>query len=163
MSYANQGKKITQYTTTTRTDLSLALFKGGLARVIRSSPQFAATLVVYELLHRAAPYPYANKEQASERPVRRTDDIVSGVLLCFCTLPLIPTPAMPCDDDYPATPMLLFFDIDGMLIQQSRIRARNGLRILLDCSSHFGMVGQDAASQGIKSLPQVLKTSKEFH
>jgi len=34
-----------------------ALFKGGPARVIRSSPQFGFTLVAYEYLHKLLPYP----------------------------------------------------------------------------------------------------------
>lgn len=40
----------------------------------------------------------------------------------------------------------------------SRIRARNALRILLDCSSRFGMVDQQAAAQGVKALPKVLRS-----
>jgi len=35
-----------------------AFFKGGPARVIRSSPQFGFTLVAYEYLHRFFPYPW---------------------------------------------------------------------------------------------------------
>jgi len=35
-----------------------ALFKGGPARIIRSSPQFGFTLVAYEYLHRMLPYPW---------------------------------------------------------------------------------------------------------
>lgn len=41
-----------------------ALFKGGPARVIRSSPQFGFTLVAYEYLHKLMPYPW--KEQPRE-------------------------------------------------------------------------------------------------
>ncbi|TDL28085.1 mitochondrial carrier [Rickenella mellea] len=35
-----------------------ALFKGGPARVLRSSPQFGFTLVAYEYLHKLLPYPW---------------------------------------------------------------------------------------------------------
>jgi solute carrier family 25 aspartate/glutamate transporter 12/13 len=35
-----------------------ALFKGGPARIIRSSPQFGFTLVAYEYLHKMLPYPW---------------------------------------------------------------------------------------------------------
>ncbi|KAI0363620.1 mitochondrial carrier [Pilatotrama ljubarskyi] len=35
-----------------------AFFKGGPARVIRSSPQFGFTLVAYEYLHKFVPYPF---------------------------------------------------------------------------------------------------------
>ncbi|KAL0951634.1 hypothetical protein HGRIS_008314 [Hohenbuehelia grisea] len=38
-----------------------ALFKGGPARVIRSSPQFACTLLGYEVLKDTMPYPWADK------------------------------------------------------------------------------------------------------
>jgi hypothetical protein len=37
-----------------------ALFKGGPARIIRSSPQFGFTLVAYEYLHRVSIYPKPN-------------------------------------------------------------------------------------------------------
>ncbi|KAI0275134.1 mitochondrial inner membrane protein [Gloeopeniophorella convolvens] len=35
-----------------------ALFKGGPARILRSSPQFGFTLVAYEYLHKLLPYPW---------------------------------------------------------------------------------------------------------
>ncbi|TRM66263.1 mitochondrial carrier domain-containing protein [Schizophyllum amplum] len=38
-----------------------ALFKGGPARVLRSSPQFGFTLLAYETLGKTFPYPWANK------------------------------------------------------------------------------------------------------
>lgn len=34
-----------------------AFFKGGVARILRSSPQFGCTLAAYEVLHRILPYP----------------------------------------------------------------------------------------------------------
>ncbi|KAI0718952.1 mitochondrial carrier [Cerioporus squamosus] len=37
-----------------------AFFKGGPARIIRSSPQFGFTLVAYEYLHKYMPFPYAS-------------------------------------------------------------------------------------------------------
>ena len=70
-----------------------ALFKGGLARILRSSPQFGVTLLSYEMLQAAVPYP-GLRQQATTK----------------------------------ATPE----DI-------TRIRARNALRILLDCHQDFGL------------------------
>ncbi|GAC98922.1 hypothetical protein PHSY_006517 [Pseudozyma hubeiensis SY62] len=39
-----------------------AFFKGSLARVLRSSPQFGATLVAYEYLQKFLPYPFDKQE-----------------------------------------------------------------------------------------------------
>ncbi|EIW72497.1 hypothetical protein TREMEDRAFT_41792 [Tremella mesenterica DSM 1558] len=90
-----------------------ALFKGGIARIIRSSPQFSVTLTAFELLNKYFPYPFAN-QPVPTRPTRQPTDI-------------------------------------------SRIRARNALRILLDCSSGFGMVDQKAAAKGVQQyLPKSL-------
>ncbi|KIR24999.1 solute carrier family 25 (mitochondrial aspartate/glutamate transporter), member 12/13 [Cryptococcus deuterogattii LA55] len=91
-----------------------ALFKGGLARVIRSSPQFAVTLACYELLHKHFPYPYA-PAPIVHRPVLSTHQEIS------------------------------------------RIRARNALRILLDCSSRFGMVDSSTASKRMPLIPKALR------
>lgn len=91
-----------------------ALYKGGLARVIRSSPQFGVTLTAYEILHKHFPYPYADEPAVTVSPLRQHTDI-------------------------------------------SRIRARNGLRILLDCSSRFGMVNAESAAKHVQSLPKVLQ------
>lgn len=41
-----------------------AFFKGSLARVLRSSPQFGATLVAYEYLQKLLPYPFDSKQKA---------------------------------------------------------------------------------------------------
>ncbi|PWZ01752.1 mitochondrial carrier [Testicularia cyperi] len=41
-----------------------AFFKGSLARVLRSSPQFGATLVAYEYLQKFLPYPFEDKQVA---------------------------------------------------------------------------------------------------
>lgn len=43
-----------------------AFFKGGPARIIRSSPQFGFTLVAYEYLHKFLPYPYQDKPRDVE-------------------------------------------------------------------------------------------------
>lgn len=40
----------------------------------------------------------------------------------------------------------------------SRIRARNALRILLDCSSTFGMVNDKMAAKGMANLPKGLRS-----
>lgn len=40
----------------------------------------------------------------------------------------------------------------------SRIRARNALRILLDCSSSFGMINDKMAAQGVKNLPKYIRS-----
>ncbi|WRT64290.1 uncharacterized protein IL334_001221 [Kwoniella shivajii] len=95
-----------------------ALYKGGVARVIRSSPQFAVTLACYELLSKKFPYPFAanNTTAAPSRP------------------------ALSAQQDI------------------SRVRARNALRILLDCSSRFGMVDSQAAAKGVAGLPKVFKS-----
>jgi len=46
-----------------------AFYKGSMARVLRSSPQFGATLVAYEYLQALLPYPFASKsgDQATVR------------------------------------------------------------------------------------------------
>ena len=96
-----------------------ALFKGAMFRVVRSSPQFAVTLTVYEVLARNFPNPFASTAPgaaaASARPIRATTDI-------------------------------------------SRVRARNALRILLDCSSSFGMINDKMAAKGLQNLPKGLRS-----
>ncbi|KDQ18258.1 hypothetical protein BOTBODRAFT_29604 [Botryobasidium botryosum FD-172 SS1] len=54
-----------------------ALFKGGPARIIRSSPQFGFTLVAYEYLHKFMPYPWDKgpKKQLETAFVTGTEDI----------------------------------------------------------------------------------------
>ncbi|KAG0219770.1 mitochondrial aspartate-glutamate transporter agc1 [Mortierella sp. GBA43] len=51
-----------------------AFFKGGPARVLRSSPQFGTTLMVYELLQRAFPFDGAQEKAQHVAPVQ-TDDL----------------------------------------------------------------------------------------
>ncbi|KAF8323685.1 mitochondrial carrier [Clavulina sp. PMI_390] len=79
-----------------------AMFKGGVARVLRSSPQFGFTLVAYEYLHQFLPYPFA--EQPPQLETRLT--------------------AAPEDI--------------------TRVRARNAMKILLDCHSDWGRVNVPA-------------------
>lgn len=97
-----------------------ALYKGGVARVIRSSPQFGVTLAVYELMHKQFPYPggdeaHAQAQAAAPRP-KQTDI--------------------------------------------SRVRARNGLKILLDCSSRFGTLDPATVAKGLDTMPKQLKTTQ---
>jgi len=49
-----------------------ALFKGGPARIIRSSPQFGFTLVAYEYLHTFLPFPWTKQEPAQVRTALTT-------------------------------------------------------------------------------------------
>ncbi|KAL4070705.1 mitochondrial carrier domain-containing protein [Scleroderma citrinum] len=53
-----------------------ALFKGGPARIVRSSPQFGFTLLAYEYLHKLLPYPWAEQPvQMQTALTSRQDDI----------------------------------------------------------------------------------------
>jgi solute carrier family 25 aspartate/glutamate transporter 12/13 len=53
-----------------------ALFKGGPARVLRSSPQFGFTLLAYEYLHKFLPYPWDDKPpQVQTALTSRQDDM----------------------------------------------------------------------------------------
>ncbi|EGG07418.1 uncharacterized protein MELLADRAFT_77633 [Melampsora larici-populina 98AG31] len=51
-----------------------ALFKGGPARILRSSPQFGVTLVSYEYLQKLIPYPFG-KQQASKGVTVEIDEL----------------------------------------------------------------------------------------
>ncbi|CAH7686046.1 mitochondrial carrier domain-containing protein [Phakopsora pachyrhizi] len=53
---------------------SRALFKGGPARVLRSSPQFGVTLVSYEYLQKLIPYPFGRVDKV-EAPVNDYDEL----------------------------------------------------------------------------------------
>ncbi|KAG0167008.1 mitochondrial aspartate-glutamate transporter agc1 [Apophysomyces sp. BC1034] len=46
-----------------------AFFKGGPARIFRSSPQFGVTLTVYEILHQIIPLPGATAAKAPAKPI----------------------------------------------------------------------------------------------
>ena len=50
-----------------------AFFKGSLARVLRSSPQFGATLVAYEYLKKFIPSPFETKDQTMTSIVNHED------------------------------------------------------------------------------------------
>ncbi|KZV70963.1 mitochondrial carrier [Peniophora sp. CONT] len=54
-----------------------ALFKGGPARILRSSPQFGFTLVAYEYLHKFVPYPFRDVPAGVETALTsgRSDDV----------------------------------------------------------------------------------------
>lgn len=48
-----------------------ALYKGGPARVIRSSPQFAGTLLAFETLQSSFPYPWAEQPKKIDTALTR--------------------------------------------------------------------------------------------
>lgn len=56
-----------------------ALFKGGPARVIRSSPQFGFTLLGYETLKTTFPYPWQDKSQQVETALTSRPDEMSKI------------------------------------------------------------------------------------
>ncbi|PIA18453.1 mitochondrial carrier [Coemansia reversa NRRL 1564] len=54
-----------------------AFFKGGPARIFRSSPQFGATLMCYELIHRIVPFPGESQELPVDRNAQHTRELFS--------------------------------------------------------------------------------------
>ncbi|KAJ6520104.1 mitochondrial inner membrane protein [Mycena sanguinolenta] len=56
-----------------------ALFKGGPARIIRSSPQFAFTLMSYEMFKKFMPYPWDEKPRQMETALTSRPDEMSKV------------------------------------------------------------------------------------
>lgn len=56
-----------------------ALFKGGPARIIRSSPQFGFTLLAYEYLHKFFPFPWAEKPTHVETALTSKPDDMSRI------------------------------------------------------------------------------------
>ncbi|KAF5388492.1 hypothetical protein D9757_004726 [Collybiopsis confluens] len=56
-----------------------ALFKGGPARVLRSSPQFAFTLLAYEQLKKLLPYPWDEKPRRMETALTSRPDEISKI------------------------------------------------------------------------------------
>lgn len=56
-----------------------ALFKGGPARIVRSSPQFGFTLVAYEQLKNLLPYPWEEKPRKVETALTSRRDELSKV------------------------------------------------------------------------------------
>ncbi|EOQ99986.1 hypothetical protein J056_001216 [Wallemia ichthyophaga EXF-994] len=73
-SYRNVGHA---FTSILREEGPKALFKGGPARVLRSSPQFGVTLVAYEWLHKLMPYPFQSSDKPSVSALlpQREEDI----------------------------------------------------------------------------------------
>lgn len=56
-----------------------AFFKGGIARVMRSSPQFGVTLYAYEQLHLLIPLEHSGSEKAEStraKSIRTTVDLL---------------------------------------------------------------------------------------
>ncbi|KAJ2844213.1 mitochondrial aspartate-glutamate transporter agc1, partial [Coemansia brasiliensis] len=58
-----------------------AFFKGGPARIFRSSPQFGATLMCYELIHRMVPFPGETHESPRERSEMQSRELSSQTAL----------------------------------------------------------------------------------
>ncbi|CAK5280634.1 unnamed protein product [Mycena citricolor] len=56
-----------------------ALFKGGPARIIRSSPQFAFTLMSYEMFKKMLPYPFDNSPRQAQPALRLRAEEMSQV------------------------------------------------------------------------------------
>ncbi|KIJ54336.1 hypothetical protein M422DRAFT_201453 [Sphaerobolus stellatus SS14] len=56
-----------------------ALYKGGPARVIRSSPQFGFTLVAYEYLHKFLPYPWQEQPRQLETALSSSESDLSRI------------------------------------------------------------------------------------
>ncbi|KAJ2479462.1 mitochondrial aspartate-glutamate transporter agc1 [Coemansia sp. RSA 2320] len=58
-----------------------AFFKGGPARVLRSSPQFGTTLMFYELIHRMVPFPGDEHETPADRLRQKSRELSSQTAL----------------------------------------------------------------------------------
>ena len=58
-----------------------AFFKGGMARIFRSSPQFAVTLASYEVLHQFFHIDFGHQESEIDRKVSKFTKIFSDVTL----------------------------------------------------------------------------------
>lgn len=62
-----------------------AFFKGGPARILRSSPQFGVTLTVYELLHQLIPLPghgvAGTAAPSPQKSVEQTEAAIQGQML----------------------------------------------------------------------------------
>ncbi|CAL1694532.1 unnamed protein product [Somion occarium] len=56
-----------------------AFFKGGPARIVRSSPQFGFTLVAYEYLHKFLPYPFQDKPREVETALTSQPEDMSKI------------------------------------------------------------------------------------
>ncbi|KAJ2514321.1 mitochondrial aspartate-glutamate transporter agc1 [Coemansia sp. RSA 1939] len=60
-----------------------AFFKGGAARVLRSSPQFGTTLMCYELIHRLVPFPGDDHKPPTSRHMDQKSDLSSQAALFY--------------------------------------------------------------------------------
>ncbi|KAJ2690593.1 mitochondrial aspartate-glutamate transporter agc1 [Coemansia spiralis] len=58
-----------------------AFFKGGPARILRSSPQFGTTLMCYELIHRMVPFPGESHELPHDRHAQNTRELSAQTAL----------------------------------------------------------------------------------
>ncbi|KAJ2769658.1 mitochondrial aspartate-glutamate transporter agc1, partial [Coemansia nantahalensis] len=58
-----------------------AFFKGGPARIFRSSPQFGVTLMCYELIHRMVPFPGESHELPHDRHAQHTRELSAQTAL----------------------------------------------------------------------------------
>ncbi|KAJ2803807.1 mitochondrial aspartate-glutamate transporter agc1 [Coemansia furcata] len=58
-----------------------AFFKGGPARVLRSSPQFGTTLMFYELIHRMVPFPGDEHGSPADRLRQQSQEMSSQATL----------------------------------------------------------------------------------
>ncbi|KAG0763778.1 hypothetical protein G6F60_009285 [Rhizopus arrhizus] len=57
-----------------------AFFKGGPARIFRSSPQFGVTLTVYEILHQWLPLPGHGPPSGSQKAIQQTEAVAQRQL-----------------------------------------------------------------------------------
>ena len=85
-----------------------AFFKGSMARVLRSSPQFGATLVAYEYLQKFLPYPFDSSQHKIDNQSRPWEDpareharrairllLVSPPSMCVCRIDSdVPSPLL---------------------------------------------------------------------
>ncbi|KAJ1664344.1 mitochondrial aspartate-glutamate transporter agc1 [Coemansia sp. RSA 1813] len=60
-----------------------AFFKGGAARVLRSSPQFGTTLMCYELIHRLVPFPGDEHRAPADHHMEQKSDLSSQAALFY--------------------------------------------------------------------------------
>ncbi|KAJ1808709.1 mitochondrial aspartate-glutamate transporter agc1, partial [Coemansia sp. RSA 2599] len=60
-----------------------AFFKGGPARIVRSSPQFGTTLMCYELIHRLVPFPGEGHGDAPADPAAQRARLLSSQTALF--------------------------------------------------------------------------------
>lgn len=107
-----------------------AFFKGGLARIFRSSPQFGFTLTAYEILQTTIPYPGKKSQDLSATGAAQR--------------PLLSGKAAAATLSEKATDSSPF------------ARSRNALKIILDLDEDFGKVKTGGDQQAWKTLPSVM-------